>query len=235
LIIGWIKKWFATDKKKYGKLHNLLGYYPGNMAVYNLALKHISLHPDPAKNNERLEFLGDAVLDSIIADFLFKKYPIKGEGFLTEVKSKIVSRKKLGEISRRMGLDEMITLDENQVIINETILGNTLEAIIGAIYLDKDYEACRYFVLDKIIAPYINMDQLMLDEINYKSKLLEWAQSLGKKSLFHCVREVGTGRKKQFWVDLLIDDKKISTGIGTNKKNAEKEAARLAIEKLNIQ
>lgn len=234
MIAGWFIHLFRSNKILDKKLHNIIGFYPDNQAVYSLALKHVSLDHDPSKNNERLEFLGDAVLDTIIADYLFKKYPMRGEGFLTEVKSKIVSRKKLGEIGRKMGLDELINVDEAQIKISETIFGNTLEALIGAIFLDQGYNKCKEFIHKKIIEPHIDLDDLLLNEVNYKSKFLEWAQSLGHKASFDCIREEGNGHKKQFWVNIILNDTKISTGIGSNKKNAEKEAARIAIDKLKI-
>ncbi len=218
-----------------GDLRNLIGFTPVNSAIFYLAFKHSSKSPDAHTSNERLEYLGDAILDSIISDYLFMKYPIKGEGFLTEVRSKIVNRKRLGEIGGKLNLQILLDYDKAYVTVNNTILGNALEALIGAIYLDAGYRKTKRFVFKKILKPYIDLDELIKVDINFKSRLFEWAQKYGKELTFQVLEERVDSKFRVFVIGAFVDGKRMGTGRGRSKKDAQKDASQEIYEKLDIQ
>ena len=207
---------------------------PGNVSIYLLAFKHSSKAAEEHTSNERLEYLGDSVLGSIVAEFLFKKYPLRGEGFLTEMRSKIVNRKQMGEIGNKLSLYEFIDYDRNCVSLNSTILGNALEALIGAIYLDAGYEQAKKFVLEKILQKHIDLDHLQTGDINFKSRLFEWAQKYEKDIEFVVLEERLNNQTRLFVVGAKVDGKMLGRGEGRNKKDAQKEAARQIYEKLKL-
>ena len=225
---------FSSQREFARRLRYLLGFTPANLSIFVLAFKHSSKSNQAYTNNERLEYLGDAVLDSIISDYLFKKYPIRGEGFLTEMRSKIVNRKRLGEIGEQLHLKDLLDYDKAYVTVNSTILGNALEALIGAIYLDASYEVTKQFVFDKIITPYIDLDELQRIDINYKSRLFEWAQKFGRELTFEVLEEKITNKHRIFVVGAFIDGQKMGEGEGRSKKDAQKNASQEIYEKLNI-
>jgi ribonuclease-3 len=179
-------------------------------------------------DNERLEFLGDAVLDLIIAEILFVKFPYQGEGFLTEMRSKMVSRDKLGKLSNKMGLvslieyDRQITLRPMQL---DTMGGNALEALIGAIYLDKGYKKVSKFVRDRIVEAHFDFRELQDSEISYKAKLIEWAQKSKAKLYFKLEKEFKKGKNIYYEIQLVIDEKVIASDTNFSKKKAEELAA----------
>ncbi len=223
------------DKEFARKLKKLLGFYPANLQLFKLSFRHSSSAKDVNRSNERLEYLGDAVLDTVISTYLFKKYPKKGEGFLTETRSKIVSRKKLGEIAHHLNLQNFIEYNENHVVVSPTIMGNALEALIGAIFLDAGYEHARQFVIYKMVIDHIDLNILQHSEYNYKSKLLEWSQKYNRKVEFKLIdQQIVDGNNRLFKVSIFVDNKKISTGQGKNKKNAQKDAAKNAFSILKI-
>jgi len=222
-------------------MRNLLGFVPGNIKLYRMAFRHrsvaIILKNGTKNSNERLEFLGDAVLGAVIADELFKRYPYKTEGFLTEMRSKIVSRVNLNQLAKKLGLDELIEYDNR--IVNfptkqSSLLGDAFEALIGAIYLDKGYEFTHNFLLMRIIKPHIDIFTLENTETNYKSKLIEWCQRQGKDILFEIVPNGEGESMKLFTVNALVDGENKGVGRDYNKKNAEKLAAEKACEGLGI-
>ena len=230
-------RFFASkeDKEFCRKLERLLGFYPANPGLFKLSFRHSSSAKDLNRSNERLEYLGDAVLDTVISTYLFKKYPKKGEGFLTETRSKIVSRKKLGEVAHHLNLQNFIEYNKIHVVVSPTIMGNALEALIGAIFLDAGYEHARQFVIYKMIINHIDLNILQHSEYNYKSKLLEWSQKYNRKVEFKLVdQQIVDGNNRLFKVSIFVDNKKISTGQGKNKKNAQKDAAKHAFSALNI-
>src|SRR5690606_9433684 len=154
----------------------ILGFKPKFLPYYILAITHRSKNEKIASNNERLEFLGDAYIGAIIGEYLFKKYPNKDEGYLTEMRSKIVSRVSLNEIARRMGLEKIVRYNQNDRLLRRSqIFGNALEALVGAIYLDVGFERTRKFILKRILATYIDMEMLETTEFNFKNKLYTWA------------------------------------------------------------
>jgi len=217
------------------QLKNLLGFYPANPSIFKLAFRHSSSAKDINRSNERLEYLGDAVLDTVISTYLFKKYPRKGEGFLTETRSKIVSRKKLGEIANNLSLQEYLEYNESHVTVSPTIMGNALEALIGAIFLDAGYNQARQFIIYKMVINHIDLEILQHSKYNYKSKLLEWSQKYNRKVEFKLVnQQIVDGNNRLFTVCVHVDGKQISKGKGKNKKNAQKEAAKNAFSTLKI-
>jgi ribonuclease-3 len=182
-------------------------------------------------NNERLEYLGDAILDAITADFLFKTFPTKDEGFLTEMRSKIVSRTQLNKLSQKMGLDHLVQLDPSGTY--RSFRGDAFEAFIGAIYLDKGYGFTRNFLVERIIKRYFDMDELVAQELNFKSRMVEWAQREKKQLAFQVTDEVGTGYKKQYIVEVLIDETPVAHGRDYSIKGAEQLAAEKAWQNIS--
>jgi len=218
-----------------------LGFVPGNLRLYRMAFRHRSVAVEVkngAKNsNERLEFLGDAILGSVVAELLFKMYPYKDEGFLTEMRSKIVSRSNLNQLAKRLGLDEHIEFDNKALSHNNnqgSLLGDTFEAMIGAVYMDKDYNFTRNFLLKRIIKPHIDIHTLELTETNFKSKLIEWCQRHGKDITFEIIPNEEGENAKLFTIRANVDGESCAIGRDYNKKNAEKLAAEKACEFLHI-
>lgn len=218
----------------------MLGFVPGNLSLYRLAFRHKSVAQNVKKgvknSNERLEFLGDAVLGSVVAEVLFKLYPYEDEGFLTELRSKIVNRVNLNQLARKLGFEQLIQYDNRMV--NSTrqgsLLGDAFEALIGAIYLDKGYDFTRNFLVNHIIKSHIDIHRLEQTETNFKSKLIEWCQRHGKDITFELIENQDGESNKLFTVQASIDGEIMGQGKEFNKKNAEKLAAEKACEALAI-
>ncbi len=217
------------------QLANVLGFTPKNLSLYKTALSHRSVREGADENNERLEFLGDAVLSSIIAHHLFKKYPYKGEGFLTEMRSKMVNRQKLNEIALKMGLKKITFYNkfDNALKISQ-IFGNSLEAVIGAVYLERGYKNTQQWVEDFIILPHLFTDDLEGIDINIKNKLYGWANKNGKAVEFATLDEKYEHGRRLFTIAATVDGEIIAQAKGFNKKEASQIAAQLAVEKLGI-
>ena len=223
-----------TDKEKtlLSNVKGIIGRKTTNVALYQLAVRHSSVSKD---SNERLEFLGDAILGSVVAEFLFKKFPYKDEGFLTEIRSRIVKRDSLNTIAQKIGLDKIIEFNDNKRgVRTASIYGNALEAFIGAVYLDKGYKFSRKFVINQLVKPHINLDELIEQNLNFKSTLIEWAQKGGKKASFEIIEEIGKKHQKQFTSQAVIDGEPIGKGTGFSKKKAEQSAAENACIALGI-
>lgn len=205
------------------------------MKLYRTAFRHSSLSVREYESNERLEFLGDAVLGAVIAEFLFKKFPYRSEGYLTEMRAKMVSRSQLNNIALRMGLDEMVRYNEADLLLSRrSLVGNALEALIGAVFLDRGYLAARRFVLNKIVKPFLDTEEIEVSEFNYKSKLLEWSQKTGNPVSF-VVKDYSRSRNRTFYrVAAVVNSEELGVAEDSSKKNAEKMAARLAFERLNL-
>lgn len=216
-------------------LRNVLGFTPGKVALYKAALTHRSVRDTADENNERLEYLGDAILSGIVADFLFKKYPYKEEGFLTEMRSKMVNRNKLNEIAIKMGLKKVTFFNkfDNSLKMSQ-IFGNTLEAVVGAIYLDKGFDKTKRWVLESIIIPHLFMEDLENLEINHKNKLYGWANKNGKNLEFETLDERLEGGRRLFTIGAMVDGELLAEGKAYNKKDASQIAAALAINKLGL-
>jgi ribonuclease-3 len=217
------------------QLRNVLGFAPGKPVLYKTALTHRSVKEGSDQNNERLEYLGDAILSAIIADFLFKRYPYKEEGFLTEMRSKMVNRNQLNDIAIKMGLKKISFFNKFDGSLKMSqIFGNTLEAVVGAIYLDKGYDKTNQWVMERIIQPYLFMDDLENLEINHKNKLYGWANKNGKNLEFETLDERIEGGRRLFTVGAMVDGELIAQGRAYNKKDASQIAAQAAMDKLGL-
>ena len=233
-----MRKWFLnifTKAPFERQLRNLLGYRPRNLQLYKTALSHRSVKEGNDQNNERLEFLGDAVLSAAVADYLFKKYPYKGEGFLTEMRSKMVNRATLNDIALKMGLKKITLYNkgDNGLRISQ-IFGNTLEALLGAIYLDLGYDKTKKWISRNIIVPHLFMDDLEALEINHKNKLYGWVNKNGKTLSFDTLDERIENGRRLFTVGVVIEGELISEGKAYNKKDAGQIAAQAAVDKLGL-
>ena len=214
---------------------------PGNVKLYQMAFRHKSVAvpiKEGVKNsNERLEFLGDAVLGSVIAELLFKLYPYKGEGFLTEMRSKIVSRANLNQLSRKLGFDQLIQYDSRMISYptkQGSLLGDAFEAVVGAIYLDKGYQFTKEFLLTRIIDPHVDIETLEITESNFKSRLIEWCQQEGKEVVFNLIENPEGESSKMFSIEVAVAGEVCGIGRDFNKKSAEKLAAEKACDFLKI-
>jgi ribonuclease III len=213
----------------------LIGYRTRNFELFRTALNHRSVKDNPTENNERLEFLGDAIIGSVVAEYLFKKYPYKGEGFLTEMRSKMVNRQQLNHIAIQMGLRKLTRFNKmDGGLKTSQIFGNTLEALVGAIYLDKQYNFTKQWIIQKMIQPYLFMDELEQIDINIKNKIIGWALKQGKQIDFVLAEEVQEGRRKLFTINVVIDGEIIASQKGFTKKDASQLAAQKAIEHLGL-
>jgi ribonuclease-3 len=196
---------------------------------------HRSRIEELQQNNERLEFLGDAILGSIVAEYLFKKYPYQPEGYLTELRSRIVRRETMNNVAMRMGLQKLVQYNQNDRGLSRShIFGNALEALIGAVYLDQGFAKTRHFILNHLIKPYIDIDLLESTDTNYKNQLLSWSQRNGKDLSFDSVSETNEGTRKVFTIAIVIDGQQVATGNGFTKKEAGQVAAQKAIAVLGV-
>lgn len=227
---------FSFRKSEFEKsVYMLIGYQTTKMVLFHTALNHRSIKDNPAENNERMEFLGDAIISSVVAEYLFKKYPYKGEGFLTEMRSKMVNRQQLNHIAIQMGLKKMTRFNKlDGGLKSSQIFGNTLEALVGAIYLDKQYNFTKKWIIEKMIQPYLFMDELEQIDINIKNKIIGWALKQGKQIDFVLADEKIEGRRRLFTIDIVIDGETITSQKGFTKKDASQVAAQKAIEILQI-
>jgi ribonuclease-3 len=239
-ISRFYQLYFSPNRKYVKVLKNLLGFVPGNLSLYRLAFRHKSVAQNIRKgvknSNERLEFLGDAVLGSVVAEVLFKLYPYEDEGFLTELRSKIVSRNNLNALGKKLGFDKLIEFDTK--ILNAgrqgSLLGDAFEALIGAVYLDKGYDFTRNFLVNHIIKSHIDIHKLEQTETNFKSKLIEWCQRHGKDISFDVITNLDGESAKLFTVQAVVDGEVMGSGKEFSKKNAEKLAAEKACAALGI-
>ncbi len=231
-----IRLLFRKDKESYLCFYRILGFYPRNIEIYKQALLHKSLSvrsQGKQLNNERLEFLGDAVLDAVVADILYTRYEGKHEGFLTNTRSKIVQRETLNRIAVQIGLDKLVKYTMRHFSHNSYMCGNAFEALIGAIYLDRGYYACRSFMEKRIIANYMDLDKVSREEVNFKSKLIEWSQKNKLDIKFNLLGESTDGQQNPiFETQVSIENIKGGYGKGYSKKESQQEAARRTLEKI---
>jgi ribonuclease-3 len=210
-----------TDPAFRKSLKGVLGYDPGNPLLYKTALTHRSVKDTIDENNERLEYLGDAILSALVADYLFKRYPYKEEGFLTEMRSKMVNRQQLNDIAVKMGLKKVTVYNKSDASLKTSqIFGNTLEALVGAIYLDKGYKKTNKWVNERLIIPHMFVDDLETREINHKNKLYGWANKKGKVLEFETLHEQMENGRRLFTIGAVINGKVIAEGKAYNKKDA---------------
>lgn len=226
---GLIRSKFSANQRLFRSIRNIFGFYPDNIFLYKLALRHKSATKKKINglkiNNERLEYLGDAILGAVVADYLFKRFPYKNEGFLTEMRSKIVSRSSLNKLSLKLGLEKIILSDADPNYRPKSAGGDAFEAIIGAIYLDKGYYFTRRTIINRILNLHYDLEDLVDTEISYKSRVIEWAQKEKKDLSFKVVEEIGEKQNKQFKVALIVDERTITESIDYSIKGAEKIAA----------
>jgi ribonuclease-3 len=230
-LISFFKQ--SSDFEK--NLIHLIGYRTTSIVLFQTALNHRSVKDNPSENNERLEFLGDSVISTVVADYLFKKYAYKGEGFLTEMRSKMVNRQQLNSIALQMGLKKMTRFNKlDNGLRTSQIFGNTLEALVGAIYLDKKYDFTRTWIIEKMIQPHLFMDDLEQIDINIKNKIIGWALKQGKQVDFVLAGEQLEGRRRLFTINVVLDGEVVTSQKGFTKKDASQIAAQKAIELLGI-
>lgn len=223
------------DRQLLLQLEHLLGFVPTHIEYYRLAFMHRSRPEDVTASNERLEFLGDAILGAIIAEYLFKKYPYQPEGYLTELRSRIVRRETMNNVALRMGLNKLVQYNQNDRSLSRShIFGNALEALIGAVYLDQGFARTRKFVLNQLVKGYIDLETMESTDTNYKNQLLSWAQRNSKVLTFETLEEKNEGTRKLFTVGIMLDGELTATGTGFNKKDAGQVAARAAMQQLGI-
>jgi ribonuclease-3 len=228
--------YFSKDKHFTRKLRPLLGFIPANLRIFKLAFSHKSTTSEKAyamQNNERLEYLGDAVLGTIVAEYLFKKYPGKNEGFLTKMRSKIVKRKALNKIGDKMGLDVLLN-EYNQTRLSRSMLGNAVEALVGAVYIERGYNGTRNFVIQKVLRNYVDVHELETVDDNYKSQLLEWCQKNGQTVSYKLLARYKFEKRDRFKVAVVINGQKMATADDYNKKSAEQTASEKAMQTLGI-
>lgn len=233
-MIKFFRKLSSEDKTLKATIRGIVGGSPSNLDLYKLAVRHSSVSKD---SNERLEFLGDAILGSIVAEFLFKKFPYKDEGFLTEIRSRIVKRESLNTLAMKIGLDKIVKYNSQSrkgPNSHRSIYGNALEAFIGAIYLDKGYKASTKFVIHHLIGPFVDLDELIANNTNFKSILIEWSQKHSHDINFKIVKEEGENHSKTFTAQVIVNGESIGQGAGASKKKAEQAAAEMSCETLKI-
>ena len=218
-------------------LSKILGFYPDNLQIYEQALLHKSSSVETGDgkwlNNERLEFLGDGILDAAVADIVYKRYPNKREGFLTNTRSKIVQRETMNKVAVQLGLDQMVVYSTKINSHNNHMYGNALEALIGAIYLDQGYDVCYKFIRDVMIEKYIDVDTLVRKEINFKSNLIEWSQKNKMEVSFELIEQfLDHDSNPVFQTEVRIEGLPAGTGTGYSKKESQQNAAQMAIKKV---
>ena len=232
-LFHWFNPNRLDEREKFLKksVRHLIGANPSNLQLYRLAFLHASASKESVsksykESNERLEYLGDSVLGMITAAYLFKKYPFKDEGFLTEIRSRMVSRESLNALGRKLGLDEIIEFESQKrtILSRSSMYGDALEAFIGAVYLDKGFKFTQQFIIKKILTQYFDLETVVQNNPNFKSILIEWAQKEGKKTQFS-LEEEGF---------VLIEGEKIAEGKGYSKKKAEQTAAMKACDVLGL-
>lgn len=225
---------WSKDKYFIRDIRDLMGFTPRNLLLFKQAFIHRSnLEFESEKSNERLEFLGDALLSTIIADYLFKKYPYKDEGFLTKMRAKIVRRSTLNSVGYDLRLDIFLK-QYNQINLSESMLGNALEALIGAIYLERGYDFTSDFIVSRILQEHLDIGVLEQKDENFKSRLLEWCQKHNKSLEYELLRKFRSNKRDRFEVGVLVDGERISEASEYNKKGAEQIASQKAMMSLGL-
>ena len=224
-------------KEPYLSFYNILGFYPDRIDLYKEAMTHRSSSIRSKKgkwvNNERLEFLGDAILDAIVADILYKRFVNKKEGFLTSTRSRIVQRDTLNKIAVELGLDKIIVSSTRNLAHNTNIYGDALEALIGAIYLDQGYRVAKSFVFETLIKEHINIDKVLKSEVDFKSRLIEWGQKNRVDVRFEVIDSSYDAQNNPIFISCVkVAEVEIGTGKGYSKKESHQKAAKVAIKKL---
>lgn len=232
-----IRLLFHKDRESYFCFYKILGFFPRNIRFYEQALLHKSTSIRSEKgrplNNERLEFLGDAILDAIVGDIVYKHFEGRREGFLTNTRSKIVQRETLNKLAVEIGLDKLVKYSTRSSSHNSYMYGNAFEAFIGAIYLDQGYERCKQFMEKKILKNYIDLDKMSRKEVNFKSKLIEWSQKTKMEVSFELIEQfLDQDYNPMFHTEVRIESLSAGTGTGYSKKESQQNAAQMALKKI---
>lgn len=223
------------DRESYLLLYSILGYVPNDIRLYRMAMTHSSSFTSGSKKlacNERLEFLGDAVLSSVISDYLYSNFSKEREGFLSKSRSNLVCRETLNELAIEIGLDRFIEICDLPHQHNNYVYGNALEALIGAIYIDKGYKQCRRFLLDRVFSRHLDIEAVVRLDKNYKSRLIEWGQKSRHNVEFRLVSEELRKDGAFFTSEAYVDDVLYGTGDGFSKRESQQKAARQALSKI---
>jgi ribonuclease-3 len=235
--IDKIRLLFRKDRESYFCFYRILGFFPRDIRFYQQALLHKSTSVRSEKgrplNNERLEFLGDAILDAIVGDIVYKHFEGRREGFLTNTRSKIVQRETLNKLAVEIGLDKLVKYSTRSSSHNSYMYGNAFEAFIGAIYLDQGYERCKQFMEKKILKNYIDLDKMSRKEVNFKSKLIEWSQKNKMEVSFELIEQfLDRDYNPMFHTEVRIESLSAGTGTGYSKKESQQNAAQMALKKI---
>jgi len=227
-FVNFLVARFSSKRQLYQQIKNLLGFWPGNIRLYEQAFTHRSvareIRDGVKDSNERLEFLGDAVLGTVVAKFLFVKFPYKDEGFLTEMRSRMVSRAYLNKLAIKIGIEKLIQYDPSNRLY-KSICGDTFEALVGAVYLDKGFDFTEKMLLNRIIRFHVDVEELENQDLNFKSKLINYTQKTRKSILFDAREELNGDKQKLYYVTVLVNEKICGEGVGFSKKAAEQAAA----------
>ncbi|NCC09937.1 MAG: ribonuclease III [Bacteroidia bacterium] len=235
--IDKIRLLFVKDKESYLCFYRILGFYPRHLHLYKQALLHksSSVRSEEGRqlNNERLEFLGDAILDAVVGDVVYKRFPGKREGFLTNTRSKIVQRETLNKLAVEIGLDKLVIYSSRSSSHNSYMHGNAFEAFVGAVYLDQGYDRCKDFLEKRIINQYIDLETISRKEVNFKSKLIEWSQKSKLEVSFELIEQFTDKEGNPvFQTEILILGLSAGTGVGYSKKESQQNAAKMALKKI---
>lgn len=235
--IDKIRLLFRKDRESYFCFYRILGFFPRDIKVYQQALLHksISMRSEKGRpiNNERLEFLGDAILDAIVGDIVYHHFEGRREGFLTNTRSKIVQRETLNKLAVEIGLDKLVKYSTRSSSHNSYMYGNAFEAFIGAIYLDQGYDRCKQFMEEKIFKNYIDLDKMSRKEVNFKSKLIEWSQKNKMEVSFELIEQfLDEEYNPMFHTEVRIEGISAGTGTGYSKKESQQNAAQMALKKI---
>lgn len=228
---------FSNDRELRRSLSEMLGFYPHRIRYYKRALLHKSVvnqnRHTKGEHNERLEFLGDAILDAIVGDIVFHRYKGKSEGFLTNTRSKLVQREMLNKLAKEIGLNSLIQSNAHSSSHNSYMGGNAFEALVGAIYLDRGYDACMFFMRDHILKHMVNIDNVAVNEVNFKSKLIEWSQKNHVQLEFRLVDEQIEHRSSPYFMTrIVIEGFDCEMGKGYSKKESQQRAAQATLQAL---
>ncbi len=236
-LLDRIKLPFRKDRELVRSIFLILGFYPHNIKYYKQALAHKSAtradSHGPGEHNERLEYLGDAVLESIVSDILYRRYSDRREGFLTNTRSKLVQRDTLNKLATEIGLERLVRSNSHSASHNSYMGGNAFEALVGAIYLDRGYDACMHFMRDRILKAVINIDKMAAKEVNFKSKLIEWAQKNKLKLEFRIIEERCENNSSPIFVTrTILEGLDGEVGRGYSKKESHQQAAKATLTAL---
>ena len=240
-IIDRLRLPFRKEKELFSSLYDIMGFYPHDISYYQQALMHKSIgrRNDKGKplNNERLEFLGDALLDAVVGDIVYNHFPGKREGFLTNTRSKLVSRDTLGKLAEEMGLKRLILTSGHSNSHNSYMLGNAFEALVGAIYLDQGYGAVMRFMKKRILNRLINIDKVAYKEVNFKSKLLEWSQK-NRVTMEYRMSKQGVDKESKspvFTYQVFLEGIAGESGQGFSKKEAQQLCSEATLKRLKCE